>query len=141
MKNKIFLSLSICLLGFLFANASGDPCKTPGPGNGTGTGKKNDIIGNILHAETRKPLKDVSITAYISSKKEKVIITDINGTYAFDDLRAGTYKFVFEKEGFKKVIKDKVIIKTDEAFQLDIEMIENEEFDLMPSPFHFSNVK
>ena len=35
-------------------------------------------------------------------KKEKVVITDGTGAYSFDDLKPGVYKFVFEKEGYKK---------------------------------------
>ena len=33
--------------------------------------------------------------------------------HAFDELKPGVYKFVFEKAGFKKVTKDKVVVKTD----------------------------
>src|SRR5688500_472692 len=134
MKNKLLL-LAVGVLGFMFSQAAdGRTCgKDPGPSPGPGIGKKNEIAGNIYNAETRKPIKDVSITAYLSTKKEKIVITDVNGTYAIDGLKAGTYKFVFEKDGFKKVTKEKVVIKTDEAFQLNIEMIENQAFDLMPS--------
>ena len=57
------------------------------------------------------------------------------GGYAFDELKPGTYKFIFEKSGFKKITKEKVVIKTDEAFQLNIEMIESIEFEIIPSPF------
>ena len=67
-----------------------------------------------------------------------MVLTDDEGGFAFDELKPGTYKFVFEKAGFKKVTKEKVVVKTDEAFQLNIEMIESS-FDLMPSPFHFSD--
>ena len=101
-----------------------------------GLGKKEDIMGSVMNADGKKPLKDVSITAYLSSKKEKVVITDGTGAYAFDDLKPGVYKFVFEKEGYKKVVKEKVTVKVDEAFQLDIEMLE-ENADVMPSPSHF----
>ena len=68
-----------------------------------------------------------------------MVLTDDEGGFAFDELKPGTYKFVFEKAGFKKVTKEKVVVKTDEAFQLNIEMIETGNFDLMPSPFHFSD--
>lgn len=50
---------------------------------------------------------DVVITAYLTLKKEKMTVTDGRGDYAFNDLRPGTYKFVFEKEGYKKVTKEK----------------------------------
>jgi len=70
-------------------------------------------------------------------KKEKVVITDGTGSYAFDDLKPGVYKFVFEKEGYKKVVKEKVCVKVDEGFQLDIEMLQDTATDVMPSPSHF----
>lgn len=104
---------------------------------GTGKGKKDDVNGIVVDADEKKPLKDVSITAYLSSKKEKVVISDEDGGYAFDELKPGTYKFVFEKTGYKKVVKEKVNVKVDEAFQLRVEMLEDKDSDLMPSPFHF----
>ncbi|HEX7903360.1 MAG TPA: carboxypeptidase-like regulatory domain-containing protein [Chitinophagaceae bacterium] len=134
MKPKAIL-LAICLLGFVAAKASGDE---PGdPGNVKG--KKDDLNGTVTHSESKKALKDVTVTAYLVSKKEKMVLTDEAGAFAFDELKPGTYKFVFEKSGFKKVTKEKVVVKTDEAFQLNIEMIESTNYDLMPSPFHFSD--
>ena len=59
--------------------------------------------------------------------------------FSFDELKPGTYKFIFEKAGFKRVTKEKVVIKTDESFQMNIEMIETTQYDLAPSPFHFSD--
>jgi hypothetical protein len=130
MKSKIFM-LAACLLGFVAAKANND---------GPGDGKKDELNGVVVHSETRKPMKDVSVTAYLVSKKEKVVATDDAGNFAFDELKPGVYKFVFEKAGYKKITKEKVIIKTDEAFQLNIEMIETTSFELMPSPFHFTGV-
>jgi hypothetical protein len=132
MKPKIIL-LSLGLLGFAVANASTEPAPC------SGIKKVDEVNGIIVHSENKKPLKDVSITAYLVSKKEKAIVTDEDGGYSFDELKPGIYKFVFEKAGFKRVTKEKVVIKTDETFQLNIEMIEsqNSDSDLMPSPFHF----
>ena len=131
MKPK-FLLLAISLLGFAAAKAN-----TGGPGEG----KKDELNGIVIHADSKKPLKDVSVTAILISKKEKVVITDEEGSFAFDELKPGTYKFVFEKAGFKKITKEKVVIKTDEAFQLNIEMIESSDYEIMPSPFSFAGVK
>jgi Carboxypeptidase regulatory-like domain len=128
MKSKFFM-LAIGLLGFVVAKANG---------NGPGDGKKDELNGVVIHSESKKPLKDVSVTAYLVSKKEKVVITDDGGGFAFDELKPGVYKFVFEKAGFKRITKEKVVIKTDEAFQLNIEMIESNDFEIMPSPFHFT---
>jgi hypothetical protein len=131
MKPKIFL-LGISLLVFAIAKANTDP--DPSDKN-----KINEVNGVIFDSEHKKPLKDVTITAYSISKKEKIVQTDEAGSFSFDELKSGTYKFVFEKVGFKKVTKEKVVIKTDETFQLNIEMIENKDLELMPSPFHFSD--
>jgi len=131
MKQKLFM-LAISLVGFAVAKASD---VVPGPGDG----KKDDLNGTVIHSETKKPLKDVSVTAVLVSKKEKIVMTHEDGAYAFDELKPGTYKFIFEKAGFKRITKEKVVIKTDEAFQLNIEMIESSDIDIMPSPFHFSD--
>ncbi len=131
MKPKILL-LPVVLLSFsMCAKANG---------RGPGDGKKDDINGMVIHSESKKPLKDVSVTAYLVSKKEKVELTDEGGNYSFDELKPGTYKFIFEKAGFKRVTKEKIVIKTDEGFQLNIEIIESTDFDIMPSPFHFSDM-
>jgi len=97
--------------------------------------KKTDIAGGVIHTDTRKPLGNVSVTAYSSSKKEKVVYTDANGLYSFSELRAGTYKLVFEKDGYKKVTKEKVTIRPDEGCQLNVEMDNEEEFRLLPGSF------
>ena len=129
MKSKLLLLICIAIFGFTAAKAN-----TTEPG----IGKKNDINGSVTE-ENKKPITEVNVTAYLSSKKEKVVTTDEEGNYAFDDLKPGTYKFVFEKLGYKKVVKEKVIIKTDESFQMNIEMIQSTDFDLVPTPFHFSD--
>jgi hypothetical protein len=133
MKPKFFL-LTIGLLGFVMAKANSNDPKDA-------KGKKEDLVGLVVHSETKKPIKDVSVTAYSNSKKEKITLTDEEGNYSFDELRPGIYKFIFEKSGFKRVTKEKIVVKTDEAFQLNIEMIEAGDFDLMPSPLHFTDVK
>lgn len=132
MKQKLFL-LTFSLLGFVFAKAN---VGNPDPG----AGKKDELNGIVVHSDTHKPLKDVTVTAYLVTKKEKekVEVTDEEGGFAFDELKPGVYKFVFEKAGFRKITKDKVVIKTDEAFQLNIEMIESNDYEIMPSPLHIS---
>lgn len=126
MKPKTLLLIATFILGSVIARA-----------NNNDPGKREDIMGSVFNSEGKKPLKDVSVTAYLSSKKEKVVITDGSGTYSFDDLKPGVYKFVFEKEGFRKVVKEKVCVKVDEGFQMDIEMVTDNEADVMPSPSHF----
>ena len=134
MRSK-FLSLAIGLLGFVVAKADTGPDPDPAAEKG----KKNDLAGVILHGESKKPLKDVVVTAYLVSKKEKAVQTDDTGNYGFEELKPGTYKFVFEKSGYKRVTKEKVVVKTDEGFQLNIEMIESKDFNMVPSPLLFAD--
>lgn len=132
MKNKLLLLLVIFLLGktvSVYANNNGKKDKKEDP----------DISGSITFVETGKPLKDVNVTAYSVSKKEKVALSDVNGNFSLIDLKPGIYKFVFQKDGFQKVIREKIVLKTNEDFQLNIQMEEDESlFDLTPSPMRFA---
>jgi Carboxypeptidase regulatory-like domain len=131
-----YMKRTLLSLVVIAACSAGAYANNTDPGIG-GKGKKDDVNGIVTDADEKKPLKDVSITAYLSSKKEKVVFSDEEGGYAFDELKPGTYKFVFEKTGYKKVVREKVIVKVDEGFQLRVEMLEDKDTDLMPSPFHF----
>jgi len=100
-----------------------------------------DMLGMVMHADNRKPMKDVSVTAYSNSRKEKVTLSDANGNFNLVDLKPGIYKFVFEKDGFKRVVREKIVLKTKEDYQLNIEMAEEESMpDLMPSTLHFTSM-
>lgn len=127
MKTKLMMLIGITLLGVTTAKA-----------NDQEVGNKKDVNGYVTEVN-KKPVSDVNVTAYLLLKKEKTVTTNEGGNYFFDDLKPGTYKFVFEKEGYKKVVKEKIIIKTDDAFQMNIEMIRDIELDLGPTPFHFSD--
>jgi len=94
--------------------------------------KKNDIAGGVIHSDSKKPLSNVSVTAYSSNKKEKVVVTDANGNYAFSELKPGTYKLIFEKEGYRKVTKEKVTIRPEEGCLLNVEMDDEGEFKIIP---------
>jgi len=131
MKAKLLLLSCFAIFATFISRANDTPPETDI--------KKDEINGSVVHLDTKKPLNNVIVTAYSSSKKEKIVITDGNGNYNFDELKPGTYKFVFEKNGFKRVTKDKVVVKTDESFQLNIEMDEHQSFDFMPGPFQFSD--
>ena len=134
MKQRILLLIAICTLAYLQSNAT-----DIGPGN---PGKSiNEVAGNIFDGDSKKPLGDVTVTAYSANKKEKFVITDGVGRFEFDELKTGIYKLVFEKVGYRKVVREKVAVKTDETYQMRIEMIEADGYDLMPSPFQFFDTK
>lgn len=132
MKFKLFF------LTLLFAAAAVTArANSTDPTNGEES-KKTDIAGGVVNMDTKKPLSNVSVTAYSAAKKEKVVYTDANGYYSFNELRAGTYRLVFEKAGYKKVAKDKVLIRPDEGCLLNIEMDNEDEMQILPgSLFNF----
>ena len=134
MKQRLLLLFAICIVGCLQSKAADIDPRNPGK-------SINEVAGNIFDGESKKALKEVTVTAYSANKKEKFVITDEFGRFEFDELKTGTYKLVFEKEGYRKVIKHNVSVKTDETFQLRIEMLEADGFDLMPSPFQFFDTK
>ncbi len=107
------------------------------PGDDGETLRKQDVVGGVYDNSSKKPLSNVSVTAYLLAKKEKTVWTDSNGNFSFNDLKRGTYKFVFEKDGFKKVSKEKILARVDEAFQLNIAMDEHSSFDFMPGSSQF----
>lgn len=112
-------------------------CAFAGPGLGDADAKKTDIAGGVYHTDSKKPLNSVTVTAYSAAKKEKVVYSDANGNFSFYDLKPGTYKFVFEKDGFKKVTHEKTIGRADEVHQLNIMMEEHSAFDFAPGLSHF----
>ena len=136
MKQKLLLLIAICTIGCLQSKASDASIKPGNPGKSI-----NEVAGNIVDGDSKKPLREVTVTAYSLNKKEKFVITDEFGRFEFDELKTGIYKLVFEKEGYRKVIREKVSVKTDETYQMKIEMIEADGFDLMPSPFQFFDTK
>jgi Carboxypeptidase regulatory-like domain len=129
MKKTQLILFVLCLSASLSCFAGSPACKPEEP----------MLKGVILAAETGKPLKDVSITAYSNSKKEKTVVSNASGGFSLADLKPGVYRFVFQKEGLEKVVRDKIVVKANEDYQLTIRMFDEENmFDLMPSPLRFS---
>ena len=52
-------------------------------------GKKNinEVAGNIYDGDSKKPMSEVTVTAYSANKKEKFVITDEWGRFEFDELK------------------------------------------------------
>lgn len=128
MKYKLFfLTMLFVATAFVARANSTDPSAEEN--------KKADIAGGVLQTDTKKPLSNVTVTAYSTTKKEKVVYTDANGYYSFNELKGGTYRLVFEKGGYKKVTREKVTIRPDEGCQLNVEMREEKEFQILPGSF------
>ena len=125
----LLLTLVFAAISFVARANNGIGDNPPGVGEES---KKNDIAGGVVDADTKKPLTNVSVIAYSTSKKEKVVLTDASGNYAFNELKPGTYKLVFEKEGYKKVTRERVTIRPDEGCQINVEMDEEDKFQIIP---------
>lgn len=130
MKPKALLLLFFIALAF-FAKAA--------PNSGEECSKKADIIGGVYNHDSKKPLGSVTVTVYSAAKKEQTATTDEDGLYLFNDLKAGTYKFVFEKTGYKKVTREKVVVQPGAGMELNVEMAQHSSFEFVPGPFHFSD--
>jgi hypothetical protein len=131
MKFKVLFALCLAVLASCSVRAA------DGPGTGDENAKKNDLIGGVYHSDTKKPLGNVTVTAINGGKKEQTVLTDASGAFYFNDLKPGAYKLVFEKDGFRKVIKEKNINRVDESLGLTIQMEEHAAYDFTPGPSHF----
>lgn len=137
MRFRIFLLTLFALTVTLAAQANITP-----PNTGEESAKKAELIGGVYSNDSKKPLGNVTVTAtHLSTKKEKVVLTDADGNYAFTDLETGVYRFVFNKNGYKKLIKEKVQIRQEEGFQMDIGLTPHSTYDFLPGPFTFSDLE
>ena len=94
------------------------------------------VFGKVMREDSRRPIQNVTVTAIMQNKKEKYTITDNEGEFGIEALKPGMYKFIFEKDGYRRVVKERVNIKMNEPVELNIEM-EFLNYNLAPSPFHF----
>ncbi len=125
---KLTIGLILCIAtGFSAKALEG----TASPCSGTEL-----LSGKVFKEDSRKPLQNVTVTAILLNKKEKFTYTDTDGEFGLEELKPGIYKIIFEKDGYRKVVKDKVTVKTNEPIQMIVEM-EYLEYPLVPSPFHF----
>lgn len=99
MKLKILLLSTFAVMAGLFAGAKGIDPKN--------LAKKNEIMGGVFESDSKKPLNNVSVTAYLSSKKEKVTTTDVNGMFSFNDLKTRELQICFRKRWLQKDVKRK----------------------------------
>lgn len=98
------------------------------------------ISGAVKQVNTQKPIRDVTIMIIQQNTlKEKIIQSNNLGEFGINDLPPGTYKLVFQKDGYKKVVKDKITVTPNRGIELNIEM-EEVSYDLNPSLFHFFKI-
>lgn len=122
-------SLTLLITCLLLAGATQVHAETNKP--------SESVFGKIFSEDSNKPLKDVTITAVLLNKKEKFTLSDTDGEYGLSELKPGVYKLIFEKDGYRKVVKEKVTIKANTPIELNVEMEQSMFFNLAPSPMHF----
>ncbi|TCJ14573.1 carboxypeptidase regulatory-like domain-containing protein [Flaviaesturariibacter flavus] len=132
MKLRLLMMVGFIAGGSYAANAANTT-----PGAGDENARKSDVAGGVFHHESHKPLSNVTVTAYSANKKEKVVTTTAAGSFSFDDLKPGTYTFVFEKAGYRKVVREKTIQRVDQASELNVLLEEHSTYDFTPGPAHF----
>lgn len=92
-----------------------------------------DVNGGVREAGQRKPLQQVTVTAISEDAKiRKTAITDEQGNYIFEGLRAGRYKLIFQKDGYKKVVREHILAEDNCGFELKVEMSRRESFQTIP---------
>lgn len=126
----VLLMLAICLVSVCCYAGSGEKQKAD----------MGELSVNVLAGENGKPLKDVNVLVYSSTRLEKTVSTNINGSFNITDLKPGLYKLVFRKEGFGKIVREKVLLKPNEGIQINVQMYgQQADFDIMPSPLRFTS--
>lgn len=79
------------------------------------------IAGNVLEAETGKPLPDatVALQLHVQTANFRTAVTDRNGNFEFDQLPAGVYRLVLSNMGFAGKTIDSIHIR-DERYDFNL---------------------
>ncbi|MBL7737204.1 MAG: carboxypeptidase regulatory-like domain-containing protein [Chitinophagaceae bacterium] len=91
------------------------------------TGKDPILLGYVVDASSKKPLKGVAISVASSgSKKPKTFTTDEKGNFAISELPVGEVTIILEKKGYKTYRSEKLVLKEGMQVRLNFD-ISNEE--------------
>jgi aromatic ring-opening dioxygenase catalytic subunit (LigB family) len=88
-----------------------------------------EVAGRVIDADTKKPIKEVVIIALHTVTKEQSIVTLSGGAYAFGELKPGTYKITFQAEGYKKIVKEKIVVKPNSTVLMNVEMMADDDIE------------
>lgn len=109
---------SLTLL-FLFALAALSQA-----GNGIETGT---VTGTVVHAETKKPMANVSLSAVLHNcGYRKAIVTDAQGNFIMKHVPEGEHILLIDKRGYKIYRKEGVQVKRGTSLRLYIELLSDE---------------
>lgn len=103
------------MLLFLFAVATLSQA-----GNGVEAGT---VIGTIVHAETKKPVANISLSAVLHNcGYRKAIVTDAQGNFIMKHVPEGEHILLIDKRGYKLYRKEGVQVKHGTPLKLYIEL-------------------
>ncbi|PTL78164.1 VWA domain-containing protein [Vitiosangium sp. GDMCC 1.1324] len=82
------------------------------------------IIGMVISAETKKPLRDVVVTATSPSLQgEQVVVTDAQGNFRFPQLPPGVYTLRFDRESFRPFSRSDIQLRPDSTIRVKVELL------------------
>jgi iron complex outermembrane recepter protein len=119
MKNLLFIAFFVFFIANIQNTFAQNAAKAPIKGTVKGTVKDNE----------KKPLPfaNVALHKAADSVLVKVVVTEDNGTYEFENLAANSYYVAISYIGFKKYKSEKIELATNQNFQVpDIELVSSE---------------
>ncbi|QRN95262.1 TonB-dependent receptor [Archangium violaceum] len=91
---------------------------------GTAAYADSVIVGQVVSADSKKPVGDVVITATSPNLQgEQVVVTDAQGQYRIPQLPPGVYTLRFDKESFKPFSRSEVQLRLDRTIRVNVELL------------------
>jgi hypothetical protein len=91
---------------------------------GTAAYADSVIVGQVVSAESKKPVPDVVVTATSPNLQgEQVVVTDAQGQYRIPQLPPGVYTLRFDKESFKPFSRSEVQLRLDRTIRVNVELL------------------
>jgi outer membrane receptor protein involved in Fe transport len=91
---------------------------------GTAAYADSVIVGQVVSAESKKPLQDVVVTATSPNLQgEQVVVTDAQGQYRIPQLPPGVYTLRFDKESFKPFSRPEIQLRLDRTIRVNVEVL------------------
>ena len=111
MKKLLYVLTGLCLLAGIFTGCEKESEKA-----------KSTIKGVVIDKETGSPLSGVIMTLQPTGT---CVQTAQDGTYSFENLKAGTYTLKAQKNGYNEYETGEIQLGAAQALTLDIEMGES----------------
>jgi outer membrane receptor protein involved in Fe transport len=91
---------------------------------GTAAYADSVIVGQVVSAESKKPVQDVVVTATSPNLQgEQIVVTDAQGQYRIPQLPPGVYTLRFDKESFKPFSRSEVQLRLDRTIRVNVEIL------------------